>query len=88
MNEAQLKNGGYLTFNRNKAIALFCRECFGFDGHYGGKVGTPFQTAGTEVRSCESIKCPLFYYRNGKDERPTKKKKVLSGVALKNVLRI
>lgn len=88
MNETQIKNGGYLKFNRNKAIELKCRECFGYDFHLGGKVGTPFKTAGMEVKECESETCPLFYFRNGKDERPTRKIKKLTPEHKEKFLRI
>lgn len=78
MNENQIKNGGYLKFNRNNAIALKCRECFGYDGLYDGTVGVPFTKAGMEVKDCESETCPLFYFRNGKDERPGRKVRTMT----------
>jgi hypothetical protein len=78
MNETQIKNKGYQKFNRNNAIALKCRECFGYDGLYDGTVGVPFTKSGMEVKDCETILCPLFYFRNGKDERPTRKVKIMT----------
>ena len=79
MNENQIKDGGYLKFNRNNSIALFCRSCYGYDGHTAEKpCGTPFKTAGIEVSGCPSIWCPLFYFRNGKDERPNRKVKTMT----------
>lgn len=78
MNENQIKDGGYLKFNRNNSIALFCRSCYGFAGHLGQTVGTPFTKSGMEVKECESTNCPLFYFRNGKDERPNRKVKTMT----------
>jgi hypothetical protein len=78
MNETQIKNKGYLKFNRNNAIALYCRHCFGYDGLFEGTIGTTFTKAGMEVKECESKNCPLFYFRNGKDERPDRKVRIMT----------
>jgi hypothetical protein len=79
MNETQIKNGGYLKFNRNNAINLFCRSCYGYDGHTADNpCGTPFKTAGMEVSGCPSLWCPIFYFRNGKDERPSRKLRIMT----------
>ncbi|MFH0813081.1 MAG: hypothetical protein V2A69_09630 [Pseudomonadota bacterium] len=54
---------------RGQAIVLHCRECFGYDGHRGGSVGTPYVKAGMIVKECTDTLCPLFPFRNGMEER-------------------
>jgi len=53
---------------RGEAIVLFCRECFGYDGHRGGNAGTSYVTAGKMVKECEDSNCPLWPFRNGPEE--------------------
>jgi len=51
----------------------------GYDGHRGGKAGTPYVKAGMMVKECEDKVCPLWAYRNGMEEgksRPRKGKKI------------
>jgi len=72
---------------RTKSIKLFCLSCFGWK-EGGGKGYTGHDQAVKMVRECESEKCPLFYYRNGKDERPDRKKKVVSERQKENFARI
>lgn len=50
-----------------KAIKLHCCECYGWDGYQGGNVGTPYETARGMVRECDSPKCALYPFRNGRD---------------------
>lgn len=57
---------------RTKAVNLFCRNCNGWDG---SKIGTPYSKAGMDVRECGSRECHLYFFRNGSDERPGRKKK-------------
>jgi hypothetical protein len=64
---------------RGKAIQLFCHECCGWDARRkeDGKSLVSYQSAGHEVKKCESKICPLRPYRNGIEENesiPRKKK--------------
>jgi len=65
--------------HRSEAIKRHCMECMGFDGWRGlTSCGTGRGEAVQAVRECTDIRCQLYPFRNGKDERPGREKKVLT----------
>jgi len=60
---------------RAKAVKYFCMACMGWDGFYGGKVGTGSSEAVKLVRECESKDCPLYNFRTGRETTPGLPKK-------------
>jgi len=55
---------------RARAVKEFCKTCMGWDGWYGGKVGTKPQEASRMVTNCESKNCPLYNFRTGRETTP------------------
>jgi len=68
---------------RGQAINMFCRECMGYDGYRGGKVGTPFKKAAMMVKDCPDKECPLWPYRTGIAEQGYRTKR---GFACRSVV--
>jgi len=60
---------------RTVSVNRMCRECQGCDYYRGEKIGTPPQKAAAMVRECTDTECPLYYFRNGSDERPGRTKR-------------
>ena len=60
---------------RAKAVKIFCQTCMGCDEWYGEKAGTKKNEASIMVKNCESVNCPLYNFRTGKDTTPASPKK-------------